>query len=450
MISFSDKQKIFQAIGYDPHEGQEAAHRSTARTVLVAGAERGGKSRFASAEATCELIFPNRRVAVCGQDYDETRPEMEYVLEDLHGLDAIPKYGESTPKTGKWEVDTKTGSYIETVSLRDGAGELTGRGKPYDLVLLVEAGRIRDLMGAFLAGRGRVAETRGRVVMAGTLWDDWGAYADLYRALEGENVYQGERFEFPAWMNTVVYPGGKEDDEIKRLRQILPEAEFARRVAAKLIPSPARIYPEFSPAHVQRIEWDPEGVVDVSIDPGYFPSKYAVLAIQPTVDEQGRECIHVIDEIWVNHYTHHDVIGEAKERPWWGQVRRVYGGHETKQHPSAESTAEVWRKLAGKPFTIVPKERQWSKINRVKTFLRDPGDDSIRLLIDAKCTGLAEEFRSWKRKTDSHGEVRSDMPEDSGEDALDALGNYVLDRFGPVEKQYKSGRPGRVRIPARG
>ena len=72
------------------------------------------------------------------------------------------------------------------------------------------------------------------------------------------------------------------------------------------------------------------------------------------------------------------------------------------------------------------------------------------MYVDVKCTGLQEEFRSWKRKTDSHGEVKSDMPEDSGEDALDALGNYVLDRFGSVEKQYKSGRPGRVRIPARG
>ena len=286
--------------------------------------------------------------------------------------------------------------------------------------------------------------------MAGTLWDDWGAYADLYRAFEGENVYDGERFEFPAWMNTEVYPGGREDDEIKRLRQILPKAEFARRVAAKLIPSPARIYPEFSPEHVRRIQWDPEAPIDVSIDPGYYPSKYAVLALQPTIDEKGRECIHVIDELWVNHYTHHDVINEVKEKIWWPNVRRVYGGHETRQHPSAESTAEVWRKEANKPFTIVRKERQWTKINRVKTFLEDPGDGSIRLYVDVKCTGLQEEFRSWKRKTDSHGEVKSDMPEDSGEDALDALGNYVLDRFGSVEKQYKSGRPGRVRIPARG
>jgi len=399
------------------------------------------------------MIYPDQRIAVCGQDYDETRPELLYVLQDLKDLDAIPRHGESTPKQGKWEIESKTGSYIESVSLRDGAGELTGRGKPYDLVLLVEAGRILNMMAAFLAAMGRVSETQGRILLIGTLWDDWGAYAELYRAFKGENVYDGEMYRFPAWLNTEVYPpgpNGKENPEIARLRKILPPAEFARRVGAELIASPARIYPEFSVEHIKQIQWDPEGVVDVSIDPGYFPSKYAVLAIQPTISETGAECINVIDEIWVNHCTHHDVIDLVKQKPWWHNVRRVYGGHETRQHASAQSTAEVWRALTEKPFTIVRKERQWTKINRVKTFLQDPGDDSIRLYIDAKCQGLAEEFRKWRRKTDSHNNVRSDEPEDKGEDALDALGNYVLDRFGPVAREYKPGRPGRVPILVRG
>jgi hypothetical protein len=462
VIPYSAKEKIFRYIDYDPHVGQELAHQSEARVVLVSGAERGGKSRFASAEATSRAVHINDRIdwtteqvaevriAVCGQDYDETRPEMEYILEDLRGLDAIARHGESTPKQGKWEVQTITKAYIETVSLRDGAGELTGRGKPYDLVILAEAGRIRDLQGALLAARGRVAETRGRVVMAGTLWDDWGDYANLYRALEAKNVYEGERFEFPAWYNLHVYPGGEDDDEIQRLREILPEAEFARRVEAKLIPSPARIYPEFTADHIERIDWDPEGVVDVSIDPGYYPSKYAVLAIQPTIDEKGREAINVIDELWVNNCTHHDVIRECKKRKWWWRVRYIYGGHETKQHPSAESTAQVWRRVTGKPFRIIPREKQWTRINRVKTFLKDPGDESIRLLIDVKCAGLAEEFRTWKRKTDAKGQVRGDVPEDQNSDALDALGNYVLDRFGPAEPKYAQGRRGKIRVPARG
>lgn len=453
MIPYRKKQKIFSALDYRPHIGQVAAHKSRSRIVLVAGAERGGKSRWGSAEATCELIYPGRRVAVCGGDYDETRPEMTYVLEDLAILDAIPKFGATTPKQGKWEVETKTGSYIESVSLRDGAGELTGRGRPYHFVLLVEAGRIRDLMGAFLAAVGRVSETRGRLAMVGTLWDDFGEYAELYKAFKGPNLYDGEMYRFPAWENEEIYPrgpNGEENPEIARLRAILPAAEFARRVGAELIASPARIYPEFSIDHIRRIEWDPMGVVDVAIDPGYFPSKYAVLALQPTIDAKGRECVHVIDELWLNHCTHHDVVPLVKEKPWWDNVRRIYGGHETKQHPSSKSTAEVWRELTGRPFTIVSKEFQWTKINRVKTFLRDPADGDIRLFIDVKCKGLAEEFRSWKRKTDAHGDVRSDEPEDKGEDALDALGNYIFHRFGPVSKDPKSGRPGKVDIPPRG
>lgn len=454
MIPYAAKHEIFNSVGYRPHEGQERGHRSVARTILAAGAERGGKSRFASAEGTCELVYPCRRVAICGQDYDETKAEIEYILSDLGRLDAIPRYGASTPKQGKWEISTRTKSYVETVSLRDGAGELTGRGKPYHLVILAEAGRIRDLMGAFLAAAGRVAETRGRIILAGTLWDDYGAYCDLYKAFEGPNIYGGELFRFPAWLNTKIYPkgpNGEENPEITRMRKILPANEFARRFAAKLVPSPARIYPEFTPEHIRIIEWDPEAPVDLTIDPGYFPSKYAILPIQPNVDDKGRECINVIDELWLNHHTHHQAIDTAMEQVWWPNVQRVYGGHETKQHPSAESTEEVWKEKTGLPFTIVDKMTQWTRINRVKTFLQDPSDESIRLFVDVKCQGLADEFRSWKRKTDAHGEVRSDLPEEMGSDALDALGNYLIEVFGPVAKDYtRRGRRGHLDIPARG
>ena len=105
-----------------------------------------------------------------------------------------------------------------------------------------------------------------------------------------------------------MYPGGRHDPEILDLERILPEGEFARRVAAKVLPSPARIYPEFDYGlHVKDLEFDPRLPVELAVDAGYYPSHYAVLALQ-VVAEDGMEVVHQVDEIWEHHLVHYDVI----------------------------------------------------------------------------------------------------------------------------------------------
>ena len=142
-LTWAEKSALFGAFGYKPNEPEQAnPHKSQARVLLVAGAERGGKSRWAAAEVSAlalgwdVLIWRHAiqvgkakesdrrplRVAVAGGSYDETRPEMEYVIADLRGA-GVTLDSCSTPKTGKWEVGSKQLNVeIETVSLKDGPG----------------------------------------------------------------------------------------------------------------------------------------------------------------------------------------------------------------------------------------------------------------------------------------------------------------------------------------
>lgn len=419
----------------------------------MAGAERGGKSAWTGREVLARLPWC-RQVAIAAQEYDEGRAEMTYIINGLQVLGGLER--KSTPQAGKWRAMAKGGIEVETISLHEGPEELTRTGKPFDVVALVEAGGIR--YDAFLAARARVAEMRGVVLLSGTLRDNVGWYAGLYLSFEGPNVFDGERYSFPAWLNKSIFPGGREDPEIKRLERILPKDEFARRVAAEVLPSPARVYPEFSfPVHVKEVSFDPGAEVGLAVDAGYYPSHYAVLALQVAVVD-GMEVVRQVDEVWEHHLTHYEIISLCRQRAWWENVTRAVGGHETRQHQAAESTQEVWEALVGQEagdperfrFEVFDAGRILDGVVRVKTFLKDPATDRARIEIDAGCVGTLEEFGKYSRKVDSRGNVVSEDPEDRNNDAMDCWRNWLVERYGLVERERREGVPGRRRVAARG
>jgi len=452
----AQKAHTFQQVGYKPSEVQWPIHQSGAQVLLIAGGERSGKSRSSAAEVLARTPWCHRsgQVAVVAQEYDQSRSECEYLIGDFEKLGLLTGTP-SLPKQGTWSWDVIKGTIgFETISLsRAGVRELTGRGKAYDIVLICESGLVSydTLLGAL----GRVSETRGLIILSGTLWDNHGWYAELYKSFEGPNIFNGAVFALPTWANLAVYPGGEDDPEIKRLRDTLPADDFSRRVAAQLVPSPARIYPEFEcTTHVKQIEYDPEQPVYLAVDPGYRPSRYAILALQIVTDGT-MEIVNQIDEIWEHDKTHHDVIEMCRARNWWHGVTQAIGGHETKQHQAAASTAEVWRNLVGTvendpedfSFTTFNAGRVLDGIVRVKTFLSDPALKVPRYYCAPGCTGTQQEFQVYKRRTDSKGGVASEEPQDKDNDAMDALRNFLVQRYGLVEKAIKYGvfKPGKRR-----
>lgn len=314
---------------------------------------------------------------------------------------------------------------------------MTGEGEAFDLVLFCEAGLIGS--SPWLAARGRVAETRGHVYFVGTLWHDVGWYADLHERWSSPNMVGGKTFSIPSWSNRKIYPGGREDPEIEALEEEMDKWSFARRVGARLLPSPARIYPEFGDEHVEFIDRDSSAGIVVTIDPGYMPSRYSCLATIPRMDEHGREALDVYDEIWINNETHQEIIERLKAKPWWLQVVKLVMGHEAGQHAMAtKSMEEIYReKTSGVEIVVCERHSDWDRINRVKTFLQDVVDKSLppRIRVHPQCEGLIWEFQHWERPTDDDGKVADDQPEDENNDALDALGNLVLEEFGPVKRR---------------
>lgn len=374
----------------------------------------------------------SKKVALVADEYDESRKEWQYIADGLAILGALGKT--STPRHGQWWGKSHTGAEFFTVSIHTGISELTGTGEPFDVVALCEAGLIG--YNAFLAARGRVSETRGTILMSGTLWDNVGWYADMYRMGQAENVLGVRSFSLPSWANVALFPEGRDDPELQAWRQSLPEDEAARRIDAEVRASPARMFPEFSePEHVS--EWaayDPRGDVWLFVDSGYYPSRYSVLAVQARKDQYGREVLCLVDEVWEHHKVHEEIIEMCKARPWWDHVVQAVGGHETRQHQAAASTAEVWAALCpGLYFETFDAGRVLEGARRVRWLLKPPDGRGPRLLLSPQCDGTAWEFGHYRRRTDRQGNVTSEEPEDRYNDAMDALRDGVVWRYGMVD-----------------
>ena len=418
--TINQKLDTFRLIGYQPFPEQRPIHASRATVLQIVGAEGAGKSQVTANEVTACVPWA-KLVYLIGETYDSPRREFEYLRNNLIVLGALDHGDASTPKMGQWAMTTRTGCEIKTLSAREGASSVIATGTEPDIFCLCEAG-ILGSYSVLTAAVRRATRARGRVILSGTLKDDFGWYAALVDELTPKgNPWRGETFSLPAWANTELYPRGRDDPEIQRLEALLPDNEFQRTIAAKRVPSPALVFPEFSYAkHVHDCPYDPRLPVTVWVDPGYFPSAYAVLAVQ----FHGAE-VWQIDEIYLNHHTHEQVIALARRREWWPNVERSVIDFAGRQHHAQKSAAEIWLAETG----IRPRSQPvgvLDGISRHRSFL----EPTPRLFHDPRCTGTLSEYKQYKRRTDRDGNPTSDEPIDADNHTMKAIAYGLVDKFG--------------------
>lgn len=423
----AQKSVTFDHLGYRPEPAQARVHGSRGEVLQVVGAEGAGKSHITAAELAacmpwCNLIY------LVGQTYDNAHPEFNYLVEFFASLGALNLNRVSQPQQGSWRMTTLTGCEIVTLSVERGASAIIAKGQQPDIIALTEAGIINSYS-VLMASARRVTRSKGRVILVGTLKDNFGWYASLVDELSVPgNAWRGETYSLPAWTNTHIYPGGRNDPEIKRLETILPDDEFKRTVAAERVASKALVFSEFAySAHVRPCPFDPALPVTLWIDPGYYPSAYVVLAVQ----FHGPE-VWIIDEIYLNMHTHQQVIAQANEREWRPNVCRCVIDFAGRQHHAEKSAEEIWASL----FGLRPHSQQvgiLDGIARHRTFLHDAGQGP-RLYHDSeRCPNTLAEYRQYRRPTDRDGNATDDLPVDAHNHSMKAIAYGLVDKFGFVE-----------------
>lgn len=441
------KQLNFSYMGYQPQATQMQVHQASANIIIVSGGEGSGKSVVTASEIASRYGTWKKVLLVCYKTKSATN-ESDYLYDFLKHFGAVKEYHK--PDGGNIELITRDGCIVESVSTyAEGARAVTGTGKSYDIIAMLEAGKQRYEV--FLACLLRMTRVKNSIlILSGTIEKSEPWFPDVINRLsQPDNELGAQVVIMPTWENRAVYPLGLDDPQIKSIRNELGEDLFLERCAGKPAPLHSLVLKEFSfLTHVfDWVKYDPSLPVEVWIDPGYSGSHYAVLFVQfhprsytrqfrSELPEASLTDVFVIGSLWTDHAIHEEVIQIIKtESPystWYNHVMSAVGDVAMFTHPLAgQAPDEVWRaktdgriQIRGK-YLLVP-----DGVDRHHTFLKDPETKSPRIFFNPACQGLIE-YSRWKRK--EVGENLYGEPEKQNCDLLKAINYGLVYNFGLVE-----------------
>lgn len=442
-------------VGFDKNERQREILdwwiNSDVRFMQVLGGERSGKSLLVALIALIgmKVAEDDRELEywIVGPDYRQARPEFLYLYNWLKAADWIE--GEASMPANEamsWSMRTKFGANIRTRS----ASEVQKLASfSVDGVIMAEAAQC--IYEVYLKLMGRVSETRGFLILSGTLEDGLPWYGDLYERWQGSNVLGARSWSLPSWSNLEIYPGGRDDPAIKELESEYPPDLFMERFGAVPRKRTGLVLPEFDMTrHVKRLVVDPTQPVYLAIDPGQHC--YAVLFLQ----FKGLYT-YVLDRIYERGLIAQEIIPKAMGNPLWKYIQNWDAGaidNAGKQHQANYSQIELWQKIAG-----VSLQGQYIKLDdTIQTIRYRLGDNnphhepliyfndhmSNARSPDGLALDVLAEPLSWSWPKRAPGRNEAARPVDRNNDAMKALGYALVYRYGlHTERKRQETKPKR-------
>lgn len=155
------KWKLFEHIGYQPHEKQMAFHMSTARFRITAAGTRFGKSLMAAMECCHLLLKPNVQGWIVGPTYRLGEKEFRYVFKTMvHTLQCPTVRANDNVELGDMYIEFPWGSWVRVMTAEKPKNLL---GEELDFMILGEASQIKkQTYTRYL--RGRIVTRNGWVV----------------------------------------------------------------------------------------------------------------------------------------------------------------------------------------------------------------------------------------------------------------------------------------------
>ena len=420
---------LYNKVDFSPTEEQKVILDSDKRFILVAGGEQAGKSMIAS-KFLLKKAFETEEAGLywlVAADYERTRAEFEYLVSDFAQLGILKK---ASKRVDPGRIELADGTVIETKSAKD---PRTLAMKAPNGIIGCEASQL-DLE-SFYRLRGRCAPRKAWLFLAGTFESSLGWYPQMFQSWK-YGVNNEQSYSLPSWTNKHLYPEGKNDPEILRLKESSSDDFFMERIEG--IPSPPRgiVFPEFRPdIHVsENIEYVPDEPVHIWMDPGYAGA-YAVCAVQIINDQ-----VRVFDEIYEQNLITEEIINIAQNRPWYKDL--TYGVIDIAgyQHQAMSAPAEVWLDSTGL-FLDSEKININDGTERLKSTLKLTGKGEPKLIISPKCKGLLSEFgaaanpfdgqtKVYQWKVDRDGNVVGNQPQDKYNHGIKALIYGLINHFG--------------------
>ncbi len=449
-MDWQDKARdVLKQLNIVLSDEQAAPFYDPARIKIVAGGEGSGKSFMGALYGLCratvmavERRFEPVLVWVVGADFEDAHKEMEYLIGPertwLEDLGIFDRERSSIPAAKDQKIVAKTtvGITFETISGYDPLK--VGRDQP-DIVVGCEVSRWPVELWNRAYGRLARRYHQGSCGwFSGSFESSLGWFPEIWTVGQSGNPLDIKSFSIPSWANRAIYPGGFDDPAIQQLRLQMSEQRFMERHGGRPMPASDSVLPQFRVyLHVDSdCEYAPDYPVHLFVDPG--TSVYAVLFVQIV----GRE-VRIVDEVYVSHYTHEQVIQECTLRPAWRGVRpdgtHVMDIAGTQSHMGMQPPVEAWYRDTGLTF----RTKLWKVDDQVDKLMQVLGIDMTTgrpyLRIHPRCRGIIAEMGGGPSPVPNSGRwtMKNGKPEQlRNNHSCKALAYGLLTMFGAK-------RPGR-------
>lgn len=239
-----DRRKLWDAIGYDPHPGQDLIHASNARFKIPCCGRRFGKSTSAIADRIDEFFLPKRMFWLVGPTYDLGEREYEVLVNFLQEIPAV--YNASkisySPKAGNMAVRFPWDTTVKVVSAEK-PKSLQGKGLS-GAIMCEAAEHVERTWTQYI--RPALADKRGWATFPSTPKGFNWYYTYHNRGPDTNPEWdQWDSWRFPSWMNTHIFDGTPNDPEIVEMRNSMSDVIFNQEICAEFTSFEGKVYAEF-------------------------------------------------------------------------------------------------------------------------------------------------------------------------------------------------------------
>lgn len=445
------KDLYFEQTGYAPHPGQVEVHYDAHRHRVLSNGRRWGKTFLGGKEVEPTALIKNRLGQpqhgwIIGPNYADCEKEFRIVYNTFKalGIDQVSSKFLKNAENGNMVIVTNWGWTLECRSAAH-PDSLVGEG--LDFVLMVEAGRLhRRTFTEYV--RPALSDKRGWSLTTGVpelATDTSLLYWGFKRGLEWQTK-PWRSWRMPSWTNTIVFPGGRNDPEIKEAEDDLTEDEFRRQYGGEFVDRVGRVMAEWDDAiHLKRIKYNPDWPLYGACDYGYT-NWWVWLWIQ--VDPFDN--VYVLGEIYVKQMDTERIAREVLSvHPWMQHCVAFYA-------PPAEpdETNILMRHLKVPARTNTGGEiKTRNAMIRTRLKPRPPHapveEQQAQIVFDRdRCIHLAWEMREGYRWPTHRNEQKNEaeVPLDKDNHGPEALGRFIHGYFTTSGRSERRNRQSRAKI----
>lgn len=451
MAKHISQAKVFDRIGYVPHDGQKRFHaqRRHARFRVLDAGRRTGKSTGGGHELVpyaYEAYFKRDKLDphekrmeywIVGPEYSDAEKEFRVLWNDIKKLKMpIDKPGSYNDPLGgnmhlslwggKFQVHAKSAKYPQN---------LVGEG--LDGVILAEAAKLkRSIWTKFL--RPMLADKRGWAVMSSTPEGKNWFYEEYMNGISDDPIFhEWAALKMPSWANNILFPGGRNDPEILSMEAGLTEEAFKQEIGAEFTEFVGRVFKEFDEEmHTRHLTYNPDFETFAAVDYGWT-NPFVWLVVQ----RDHWDNLYVIGEFYKSHQRIDEVHLELLDRQLVPPNMRYFAPDPASPGDTSILEEKLGLQSMGNTGGEIKERlrliRKWLAIPPHLRHLADGHEGKQpKLFVDAKkCPNFVREFNDYRYPENKNDADKNDaeLPMKKDDHTPEALGRLMRALYGPRE-----------------